>query len=361
VPAAEIPVPSTAPHQVPSLLAEFADWNDAEDQEMADQVIAEGAGEAKDGGTPAVVEAAAQPAPHDQPASDDGRRDESTASLPRSGARPVRTASPSVTVSLPDPADGPSAAPPASTMGPAVRVLGPVDVIGARGTTESRRERTSTELAAWLALHPGHDHHALDEALWPGREANRKVRNSTVTRLRSWLGTDADGVPYLPTIASAANARYALADTVTCDWHQFRQLADTGMNSCGPQADQALRQALELVRGRPFASVNPRRYVWAEHLTQDMISAIVDVAGTLAERCLTARDPRGALWAATKGLEAAPEMESLYRILFQGYAAVGDLDGLERAAQQLDQLNEELDVELEDATADLLRQLLTPT
>lgn len=91
-----------------------------------------------------------------------------------------------------------------------------------------------------------------------------------------------------------------------------------------------------------------------------MISAIVDAAHELAERCLATRDPRGALWAATKGLDAAPEMESLYRILFQAYAAVGDRDSLERAAAKLDALNEELGCDCEEDTALLLHDLLSP-
>ncbi|AJC52791.1 putative large membrane protein [Streptomyces sp. 769] len=111
------------------------------------------------------------------------------------------------------------------------------------------------------------------------------------------------------------------------------------------------------MRGRPFSGVNSRRYAWAEHQAQDMISAIVDAAADLAEHCLAQRDPRGALWAATKGLDAAPEMENLYRVLFRTYAALGDYDALERAAQKLDTLNMELGVDMEESTAEILAQL----
>jgi two-component SAPR family response regulator len=240
-------------------------------------------------------------------------------------------------------------------------VLGPVDIVGARGTTECKRERTSTELAAWLILRPGLDRHALDEAMWPGREVGRKYRNATVSRLRSWLGTDDEGNPYLPAIATTSDARYSLAASVTSDWQQFQQLVHTGMTTSGPCANQALREALELVRGRPFSSVDRRRYAWAEHMAQDMISAIVDAAHELAERCLAGRDPRSALWAATKGLEAAPEMESLYRLLFQAYATIGDVYALERAAHKLETLNMELGVDMEDATVALLNDLAAKT
>ncbi|MGG2463804.1 LysM peptidoglycan-binding domain-containing protein [Streptomyces sp. RGM 3693] len=241
--------------------------------------------------------------------------------------------------------------------GPVVRMLGPVDVVGARGTIESKRERTCVELATYLVLHPGRDHHSLDEAMWPGRTIDRKYRNATVSRLRSWLGTDDHGEPYLPAVANTTDVRYALAGTVDSDWHYFQRLTVAAATASGPKAAVHLRAALDLVRGRPFAGVNPRRYAWAEHQTQDMISAIVDAAADLAEHHLTERDPRGALWAATKGLDAAPEMESLYRILFRAYAAIGDYEALERAAERLDDLNMQLGVDMEDATATILTQI----
>ncbi|MGI5473209.1 hypothetical protein [Streptomyces sp. CA-132043] len=107
------------------------------------------------------------------------------------------------------------------------------------------------------------------------------------------------------------------------------------------------------MRERPFASVNPRRYVWAEHRIQEMLAAIVDVAAELAERCLADRDPCGTLWAARQGARGHAGEGEPDRLLFQAYAAVGDMASLERAAQQLDHPNEELGVELEDATAEL--------
>ncbi|MGW2634264.1 BTAD domain-containing putative transcriptional regulator [Streptomyces chattanoogensis] len=240
---------------------------------------------------------------------------------------------------------------------PMIRVLGPVEVEGAQGTVESKRKRTSIELAAWLVLHPGLDHRALDEAMWPGRETARKYRNASVSRLRTWLGADNYGKPYLPPIATTSDARYALAPTVDCDWNRFQHLVQTAATGPGPQAAAQLRAALALVRGRPFSGVGRRRYAWAEHQAQDMISAIVDAAADLAEHYLTQGDPRDALWAATKGLDAAPEMENLYRILFRAYAALGDYDALERAAGKLDDLNMALGVDMEEPTTEILAQL----
>ncbi|MCB5910377.1 LysM peptidoglycan-binding domain-containing protein [Streptomyces pinistramenti] len=334
------------PAQVPGLLAQFAVYDDAPDSTAAQAEAPLPAAQAP-GGPAAQAPSPAAPEPETTP--------------PEGGGVPAVPAPPDLTENPPSAAPVPVSVPEggdedAYGAHPAVLVLGPVDVDGARGTVENKRRRTSIELAAWLVLHPGLDHHALDEAMWPGREATLKYRNATVSRLRTWLGTDDDGNPYLPRIATSSDARYAMAPTVACDWHRFQHLTHTAATP-GPHAAGHLRAALGLVRGRPFSSVDRRRYAWAEHMAQDMISAIVDAAADLAEHCLAARDPRGALWAATKGLDAAPEMENLYRVLFRAYAALGDHTGLERAAERLDRLNMELGVDMEEATAAILSQL----
>ncbi|MEU3464633.1 LysM peptidoglycan-binding domain-containing protein [Streptomyces sp. NPDC006733] len=268
----------------------------------------------------------------------------------------------SIPITAPRAAAEPAPAPAAKEVlrGPVIQVLGPVDVVGAQGTLETKHRRTLTELAAWMVLHPGLDHRALDEALWPGRDVDRKSRNPWISRLRGWLGASADGAKHLPLIANTADARYRFADTVTCDWHQFQILVAAGKRAPLADGDAMLRTALELVRGRPFAAVPPRRYHWAGHLAQDMIDAIIDAAATLAERRLQAADPRSALWAATKGLDVAMESERLHRLAFRAHHALGDYDGLERAATQLEKLCDELHSDMEDATAELLRTLLAP-
>ncbi|MEJ8653656.1 LysM peptidoglycan-binding domain-containing protein [Streptomyces sp. MS1.AVA.3] len=345
-PVAPPAVAPASPPQVPSLMAQFAVYEDEPSTEADDHAHAPvGATKGEeDDRLPAVEE-----------------MDESAPSGSSSAAAQHRGPAVHAHVSLlketPEPLPEPDAAVDAAGDGPVVRMLGPVDIEGTQGTIESKRKRTCIELAAWLVLHPNLDHHAVDEAMWPGRETARKYRNATVSRLRTWLGTDQDGTPFFPPIATTSDARYALAPAVDSDWHHFLRLTAAAAKSPGPQAAAQLRAALELVRGRPFSGVNSRRYAWAEHQAQDMISAIVDAAADLAEHCLAQGDPRGALWAATKGLDAAPEMENLYRVLFRTYAALGDYDALERAAEKLDTLNMELGVDMEESTAEILAQL----
>ncbi|MFJ9472504.1 hypothetical protein [Streptomyces caniferus] len=110
-----------------------------------------------------------------------------------------------------------------------------VDLEDARGSIESKRKRTCIEPAAWLVLHPNLDHQAVDEAMWPGRETARKYRNATVRRLRTWLGTDEDGNPFFPPIATTSDAGYALAPAVDSDWHRFERLTAAAAQSGKPQ------------------------------------------------------------------------------------------------------------------------------
>jgi nucleoid-associated protein YgaU len=386
-PPVALPVTSTAsaagPGRVPNLLAQFAALDDEDDSSDDDRASGETDRDGQDQGDDELSAAHASTplsagVGHD---ADPGvvpldKPERSPAASP--GPVPAQQA-PGRTVSIRLPVEGLpepvlSEADSANTAAetdepesphPVVRVLGPVDVAGTRGAlTEKKRQRTYIELAAWLVLHPGHhpnalDHRALDEALWPDKdEVSLKYRNAVVSRTRTWLGRDSEDQPYIP-LLKTANSRYNISPTVGCDWHDFQRLTQTGKDPRTAQADAdlALRQALELVRGRPFSSTDRRRYKWAEHLALVMTMEIVDAAEILSERRLAVHDPRGALWATTKGLEVAPAVESLHRIAFQAYAAIGDYEALERAATWLEEFTENNDLELDDETLAVLDQL----
>ncbi|MFF9594060.1 LysM peptidoglycan-binding domain-containing protein [Streptomyces sp. NPDC014646] len=243
---------------------------------------------------------------------------------------------------------------------PAILLLGPISIEGARGRLDSNRRNVCTELAVFLALNPGVDHHAIDEALWPGSLVNKNLRNAVISRTRSWLGRGADAQAHLPRVQETGDRLYRLGPAVSCDWTRFQRLARTGLTHHDEDGDLALRRALALVRGRPFAGISPQRYAWAEPAVQEMISAIVDVAYELSSRRREAGDLPGALWAARRGLLAAEESEMLHRQLFLAYHAAGDLDALSEAASRLARINEQLlgGVDMEAETAELLRNLL---
>ncbi|WP_086881889.1 LysM peptidoglycan-binding domain-containing protein, partial [Streptomyces rhizosphaericus] len=251
--------------------------------------------------------------------------------------------------------------PPDPPAGPQIRVLGPVDVVGALGRVEPNRRNSLTEIAAWLVLHPGRNRHELDEAVWPGQRVYAGTRNTAISRLRNWLGrdprlpADAPDSSYLPPIN---NGVYAFNQDVTADWHQFKDLYLRGMHHQGEDADTALAHALALVRGRPFADIDQSRYVWAEHDIQEMISATVDVAHELAVRRMAVRDFRAAANAASVGLTCDIQAELLYCDLFQLYSATGDRAGLERTAHQLNRISTETGLDSSPETVALLNTLL---
>ncbi len=251
--------------------------------------------------------------------------------------------------------------PPADPAGPQIQVLGPVALTGAQGRIGSNRYNHLMEIAAWLVLHPGLGRQDLDDAIWPGTRITNETRNPAISRLRAWLGYDphlpADNpqAAYLPPITDGV---YQLSPAVTSDWDHFRELYQQGMHHDGQDADVALAQALALVRGRPFADVDPSKYIWAEADIQEMISAIVDVAHELAERRRQVRDFRAAAQAVTKGMLVDGQSELLYRDLFTICHEMGDREGLERAAHQLARINAEEGIDSAPETVGLLRTLL---
>ncbi|OEJ21517.1 hypothetical protein AS594_38905 [Streptomyces agglomeratus] len=243
---------------------------------------------------------------------------------------------------------------------PAVLLLGPISIEGATGRIDSSRLSAGIELIAYLALNPGVDHHAIDDALWPGRLVKKQMRNAVISRTRSWLGKDTDGNAHLPRVQETGDSRYRLGSAVTCDWTRFQRFSLTGMARHDEDGDLALRRALALVRGRPFIGIDPQRYAWAEPMIQEMVSSVVDVAYELSTRRREAGDIAGALWAARRGLLAAEESEMLHRQIFLAHHAAGDIDALREAAAQLARINEQLlgGVDMEAETAELLRNLL---
>ncbi|MFH9818302.1 LysM peptidoglycan-binding domain-containing protein [Streptomyces sp. NPDC017230] len=253
------------------------------------------------------------------------------------------------------------ATPPAEPEGPQVQVLGPVTLTGAQGRVGSNRHNHLLEIAAWLVLHPGLGRQDLDNAIWPGLRKTSSTRNTAISRLRSWLGpnphlpADHPQSAYLPAVTEGV---YRLGPAVTSDWDRFKELYQQGMHHDGQDADVALAHALALVRGRPFADVDPSKYCWAEADIQEMISAIVDVAHELAERRRQVRDYRAAAQAVTKGMLVDSQSELLYRDLFTICHEMGDREGLERAAAQLARINMEEGVDSSPETVGLLRTLL---
>ena len=227
---------------------------------------------------------------------------------------------------------------------PRILLLGRVDVEGASSPATARRGR-SLELLAYLALHPGASASELDDALWPGQRVTYDMRNSLISRTRTWLGTDRDGRPYLDHSNNSGRG-YRLHPAVRTDWHDLLHLARHGLTEVdGDQLDAALR----LVRGRPFLGVDPAGYAWAEADAQTMISTIVDIAHDTATHYIDAGRLTAARSALATGLTVEPANEALAYQAMLLAARTGDRNELERLAHRL---REQLRTIDPDATLD---------
>jgi DNA-binding SARP family transcriptional activator len=209
-----------------------------------------------------------------------------------------------------------------------VRVLGPIEVAG---TARIERPK-SVELIVCLALHrQGLDADRLSEALWPGKPLVGNTLYTTASVARSALGSASDGSLLLPRTSDGV---YRLSPAVGMDWERFLVKAEEG-GRLGIAGADALRGALELVRGRPFELVRPRSYEWTIVQQAEMEARIAEVAELLADLRLEAGDHAGATWAARRGLRASPDNERLYRVLLRAAHAAGNLAGVHAVWNEL--------------------------
>lgn len=235
---------------------------------------------------------------------------------------------------------------------PRIQLLGPVNVEDAAGTVEPTKRNRLTELAAFLALHPGCDHTAIDAAQWPGQRVSDNTRNTAMSKLRRWMGKTSGGEDYLPRYQAAVG--YQMHEQVDTDWDQWHQLLPEGPSAA---TTEDLEQALTLVRGRPFDGVRARRYSWAETIKQTMISAVVDVSYELARRRLMDGRWRAAEAAVVVGLSIEPGMERLWRARILAAHASGNADAVQEAVDRMLAIADDLGGDLEDETEHLLAQL----
>ncbi len=224
-----------------------------------------------------------------------------------------------------------------------VRFLGPVEITWAAHVDEAGPDRAIllAAAAAFLGAHSDHPVPAprLQEALWPLGLDDSDVRagsvkdgtlRSTMSRLRTALGKDSLGRNHLP---AAKNGTYTLGPRFGCDWSRFQALVAAAQTGSSAEAIELLREALGLIRGRPFEDAPPIYFSWADDspLVSDIEKAVAMAAEELGERALEAGDPELAEWAASQGLRVVPVREDLYRVRFQAAFDAGDHDGLDAA------------------------------
>lgn len=301
---------------------------------------------------PGDVEPKPQPEGHHPPdATAPSTSAPTTAEDDQEGSPPV----PQSTADAP-PAHDPEAADsgavtPLTSATPIIRILGRPDIAHATGTVEPAKRNRLLEYAIYLALHRDTTHTDIDDAIWPNRRSddNLNTRNTATSKLRKWIGTAPDGSPYLP------RNSYRLHDAVRTDWDEFKQLV--GSDPQGASTAQ-LRQALDLVNGKPFAGVHRRHYTWAEPIRQEIISAIVDAANELGRRHLINGEWRAAEICAAHAINLEPGVERAWRLRI--LAAHEARAGVDEAVDRLLLITDQLGCDLEDETIELLDALKSP-
>jgi LysM repeat protein len=236
---------------------------------------------------------------------------------------------------------------------PRILILGPVHIEHLPTHVEAKDKLV--ELLTYIALYPGGNHVAIDDAIAPGRPQSDNARNSRMARARAMLGRAADGTDYLPRHTGPDG--YRLDPAVTTDWQQWLDLLPDGPTTA---RTEDLEAALTLVRGRPFAGFKPRYYAWAERLLQEIISAIVDVAWELGRRRLLEGRHQAAAAAVAIGLDVEPGMERLARLQILAAHAGGNPDAAQAAIGRLLDITDELGGDLEDVTEQLIHDLANP-
>jgi len=203
-----------------------------------------------------------------------------------------------------------------------IAVLGPVEI---RGAAREFTRAWSRELVVYLALHPeGASSDVWATALWPERVMAPSSLHSTASVARRSLGKARDGSDHLP----RSHGRLALGPSVGTDWDRFVALA-------ARDDPRAWTEALGLVRGRPFDGLRSTDWTVLDGTAPTIESSIVDLSGRLAGACLRSGDPRGAEWAARRGLVVSPYDERLYRMLLRAADAAGNPGGVESVMAEL--------------------------
>lgn len=240
---------------------------------------------------------------------------------------------------------------------PRILVLGQVDITNTGGEVEPSKRARLLEYAAYLVLHPGATHTAIDDAIWPDRktEDNLNTRNPATSKLRRWVGTDPDGREYLP--RHQAGAGYAFLPSVTSDVDDWDLLLQRSPLTA---PTENLEAALRLVRGIPFEGTHRRRYAWAEPLKQRLISEIVDASFELTRRRLMEGRWLAAEQSVVVGLRVEPAQENLWRLRIlaahESRNPVAETEAIERLLT----ITEQLECDLEAETEQLLAAMRDP-
>lgn len=227
-----------------------------------------------------------------------------------------------------------------------VGVLGPLTLDGRRMDVD----RDAGALLAYLAIdRTGGTPDSLHRMLWPGLSRDAIPLDPAVAAVDATFGGDGAAV------VRTDDGRLELRDSVTTDLARWRELLRDLDRLPPPAQARRMYAALQLVRGRPFASFAP--WAHADGSSLRLAGMAIDVAHRLAMQSLTIGDTERATWAVERGLLAAPTSELLHRDRMQIADATGDVAWLESTMRELRVTVEADGGWLTDETEELYRRL----
>jgi hypothetical protein len=203
------------------------------------------------------------------------------------------------------------------------QVLGPPRVVDRRFEVVEFERGKAEELVIWLAFHPQQRKRSLARtALWLSPVRDATFSNITAAARRS-LNAVASPPPDQTWVGITLSDDLPLADGVVTDVDLVRDTVDWARRRPEDNGLERLREALQLVRGVPFAGST---YTWSDGIgmSGDAATLVVRAASMMAEMCQEIGDMSGVYWATAKGLLALPGHEELVAIRLRAHAEHGD-------------------------------------
>jgi len=236
---------------------------------------------------------------------------------------------------------------------PFIRVLGPLEVVGARGEAPLSRHTGQVSpvtleriqaLLAFMALHPGAGFREVHLAFWPNQDPAGKSpgasRNKLTNQARKYLGADDEGVVLLPMVASG----YRLDSRVRSDWDVFQELVGGRPEHA---STERLTAALRLVRGAPFQDGSEKNTAWAATDRHEITAVVCSAAHVLMQRALQQHDTELADLAARAGRLIDPVNEQMFRDQMLAEDLAGRSSGVAKVYQELCEQLAQIDEEYE--------------
>lgn len=231
---------------------------------------------------------------------------------------------------------------------PFLHIFGSVELSGEQGQLR-RSGRTPMLLLILLLDKPGITNKTIANTLCLSGTYVRSI----VSTLRTWLGNDSEGQPFLP--LAYVGGRYRVDDRITSDWQQLQLLIHSG--DISDVTDARLADAFRWIRGVPFEDlrdVTRDEAGWFAIMQSRVRDTAIKVARETTRRALHTGDFAAARHANQLALDIEPHREDILTDAFSIETASGNHDNAQRLARVIDNQATEFGLDLRDETRNVL-------